>query len=215
MQNELNLNALRSRLPNFREEGLLKIIAERGQRHCFPAGTTIMDFGDLVRMMPVILEGSIKVSRQSEDASELLLYYLTAGESCAMTFDCTLEDRYSEIRAVAEEDSEILGLPLHLFADCMRFPSWQRFVLQSYSRRMNELIQTVDQVAFHQLDVRLEDYIQKRASLREDLTVYATHRDIANDLNVSREAVSRLLKVLEKRGMVSLGRNLVKLKKAA
>ena len=212
---QLTTEAVRSRLPVFREEGLLKIIVEQGHLHRFPAGTTIMDYGDLVRMMPVILAGSIKVSRESEDGSELLLYYLTAGESCAMTFDCSLADRYSEIRAVAEEDTELLGLPLHLFAECMRFPSWQRFVLESYSRRMNELIRTVDQVAFHQLDARLCDYIRKRAGLREDQTVYATHRDIANDLNVSREAISRLLKALQKRGIIKLSRHTIELAQVA
>ncbi|WP_116125855.1 Crp/Fnr family transcriptional regulator [Lewinella sp. IMCC34183] len=201
--------------PQFREPGLRDLIAAHGRVHHFSAGATLIDFGDPLRMMPLVLDGSIKVSRQSDDAAELFLYYLTAGESCAMTFDCSLADKRSEIRAVAEEDTRILGLPLSLFVDCMRFASWQQFVLQSYSRRMNELIFTVDQVAFCQLDVRLHDYLRKRAALRDDQTVHATHRDIANDLNVSREAVSRLLKMLEQRGTVQLGRNLVRLTPAA
>ena len=211
MNTTLTIQEIKSYFPEFSEEGLLQLLARHGRVHRMPAGTTLLDYGDPMRMIPLVLEGSVKISRQSEEASELLLYYLVGGDSCAMTFDCCTTGRTSEIRAVTEEDSVLFGLPLHLFSDLMRFVSWQRFVLSAYSRRMNELIQTVDQVAFQQLDVRLMDYVRRRAALRQDESVTATHRDIANDLNVSREAVSRLLKLLEKRGDVRLGRNVIHL----
>lgn len=94
-----------------------------------------MDYGDPIRMIPLVLEGSIKISRQSDDDAELFLYYLTAGDSCAMTFDGQANGGGSEIRAVAAEDARILGLPVQCFSSCMRFPSWQQFVLGAYSRR--------------------------------------------------------------------------------
>lgn len=171
-----------------------------------------MDYGNYVRMLPLIISGTIKVSRLSDDGSELFLYYLTRGESCTMTFSCCMSDRQSEIRAVAEEDTTILALPQQRLDEwMMRYKSWKNFVMKAYDQRMAELIATIDQVTFNQLDERLVEYIKKRATIREDQTINTTHQTIANDLNVSREAVSRLLKTLEKRGTIELSRNRIKL----
>lgn len=198
--------------PQFTDNQLRESLVRDGRPMRVPAGTVIIDYDDPVRMMPLVLDGNIKVSRLSDDGGELLLYFLGAGDSCAMTFTCCEENKRSEVKAVTEEDTTILGLPLDRFPEWMfRYRCWQQFVLQSYSRRMNELIFAVDQVAFNQLDVRLHNYIEKRASMRADQTVQATHRNIADDLNVSREAISRLLKALEKRGSIALGRNQIRL----
>ena len=171
-----------------------------------------MDYGNYVRMLPLIIKGTIKVSRLSDDGSELFLYYLTRGESCTMTFSCCMADRQSEIRAVAEEDTTILALPQQRLDEwMMRYKSWKNFVMKAYDQRMTELIATIDQVSFNQLDDRLIEYIKKRATIRDDNTINTTHQTIANDLNVSREAVSRLLKSLEKRGLIELSRNRIKL----
>ncbi|WP_116109061.1 Crp/Fnr family transcriptional regulator [Lewinella sp. IMCC34191] len=216
MNNTLSPDEVKSWFPAFTEAELRKTIADQGQIHRIPAGTVIMDYGQYVRMMPLVMEGSIKISRQSDDGSELFLYYLTHGDTCAMTFGCASVATHSEIRAVAVEDVTLLGLPKDRFSEwMMRYRSWSQFVLDSYSRRLSELIFTVDQVAFHQLDVRLHEYIQKRANLTDGVTVNATHRDIAEDLNVSREAVSRLLKTLQKRGTIKLSRNTIELAEVA
>ena len=212
MQQCLTPEEVKTWFPAFTDRQLRQTIADQGQIHRFPAGTVIMNYGDYVRMMPLVMEGTIKISRQSDDGSELFLYYLSQGDTCALTFGCASVTTHSEIRAVATEDTTLLGLPKDRFSEwMMRYRSWSQYVLDSYARRMNELIQTIDQVAFHQLDVRLYDYIQKRASLNGGTTVSATHRDIAEDLNVSREAVSRLLKKLEQRGAVRLAKNTVEL----
>ena len=214
MTPDINANDLFTLFPQFTDANLREAMIREGRQLSIPAGSTIIDYGDPVRMMPLLIRGSIKVSRLSQDGNELLLYFLAPGDSCAMTFTCCESDKRSEVKAVTDEDSFILGLPLDRFPDWMlRYPCWQQFVLQSYSRRMNELIFAVDQVAFNQLDVRLHDYIQKRARLSGKSTVTATHRSIAEDLNVSREAVSRLLKALEKKGTIELGRNEIRLLK--
>ena len=125
-----------------------------------------------------------------------------------MTFSCCMNAKQSEIRAVAEEDTVILGLPQRRLDEwMMRYTSWKNFVMQAYDQRMNELVRTIDLIAFQQLDERLLDYVSKRAAIRDDNTIYTTHQDIADDLHVSREAISRLLKSLENRGVVKLGRN--------
>ena len=196
--------------PFFTEIELRQTLAEQGTVHRFPTGMVIMDFGGYVRMLPLVLSGSIKISRMGAEGEELFLYYLGPGESCTMTFACCRHEKRSEIRAVAEEDTEILGLP-HLKLDewMMRYPSWKNFVMRSYDARMTELIQTIDQVSFQQLDTRLVSYLSERASLYPERAIPTTHQQIATDLNASREAVSRLLKGLEQRGQLRLERGRV------
>ena len=196
--------------PQFTEPGLQAELAELGEVRRLEAGELLIDFGAFVRMVPLVIEGSIKVSREAEDGSELFLYYLTRGDSCTMTFSCCLHNKRSAIRAVAEETTTLIALPRRVFDDwIMRYKSWKNFILQTYDTRLYALIDTIDQVTFYQLNERLEDYLHTRAALYPDRKVPATHLEIANDLHVSREAVSRTLKGLERRGMIELGRGWV------
>lgn len=212
MKDQLSTLEIRQYFPGFTEPELLQDIADHGRIHHFSEGDLIMDYGNYVKILPLIISGTIKVSRLSEDGSEIFLYYLTRGESCTMTFSCCMSNKQSEIRAIAEENTTILGLPQRKLDEwMMKYKSWKNFVMTAYDQRMNELITTIDQVTFHQLDKRLYDYIEKRAAIRADKSIQTTHQDIANDLNVSREAVSRLLKGLEKQGVIALGRNKIKL----
>jgi len=194
MKSQLSTEEVQQYFPGFAEPGLQQVIANQGRLHHFKEGDVVMDFGSYVRM------------------SELFLYYLSRGESCTMTFSCCMADKKSEIRAIAEEDTVVLGLPQqYLDVWMMRYKSWKNFVMLAYDQRMNELIKTIDQVTFHQLDERLYDYLKLRANVREDKTINTTHQTIADDLHVSREAISRLLKGLEKRGIIELGRNRIEL----
>ena len=212
MTNQLDLDQIRDYFPDFTEPELQQELMEKGRLHHFREGNKIMDYGEYIRMIPLILDGSIKVSRLAEDGNELFLYYLTRGESCTMTFSCCMADKQSQIRAVAEEDTTIFGLPHHLLDDwMMRYRSWKNFVLTAYDQRMNELVETIDQIAFQGLDQRLISYLQQRAEIGTDNIITSTHQQIAADLNVSREAISRLLKTLEKQGNIRLGRNKIEL----
>ncbi|THH40545.1 Crp/Fnr family transcriptional regulator [Neolewinella litorea] len=211
MPDQLSSEQVQRHFPTFVEPELQQAIAEQGRLHTIEAGGMLMDFGNFVRTIPLIISGAVKVSRLGDDGSELFLYYLRAGESCVMTFTCCVSDKRSQIRAVAEEDTTILALPKQTLDQwMMRYKSWKNFVMTAYDQRMEEMVQTIDQIAFRQLDERLYDYVIKRAGLRDDGTIQATHQEIADDLNVSREAISRLLKTLEKRGSIELGRNRIR-----
>jgi CRP/FNR family transcriptional regulator len=216
LKNQLSTEDIQQYFPDFTEPGLQQMLANEGRLHHFKEGEVIMDYGGYIRMLPLILSGTIKISRQSDDGSELFLYYLSRGESCTMTFSCCMRNKQSEIRAVAEEDSVVFALPQQRLDEwMMRYKSWKNFVMKAYDERMNELIKTIDQVAFHQLDDRLLDYIMKRTEIHKSRTISTTHQQIADDLHVSREAVSRLLKRLERSGTIELGRNLITLNKVS
>lgn len=206
------LSLIRKNYPQIAERQLQEDIAEVGNIMHFKAGELIMDFGAYVKLVPLIIEGSIKVSREDEEGNELFLYYLQPGETCSMSFTCCLMDKKSEIRTVAEENTTLIGIPTRYMDEWMsRYPSWKNFVMTSYDRRMLELVYTIDSIAFKKMDERLLDYLEKKAEANNNRTLQATHQEIAYDLNASREAVSRLLKQLEKDGIVELGRNRIKL----
>jgi CRP/FNR family transcriptional regulator len=205
---------LRKYYSNIAELGLQEEIAHIGKVMEFKAGEIIMDFGAYVKLIPLVVEGSIKVSREGDDVGEIFLYYLQPGESCTMSFTCCMMNKRSEIRTEAEEDTVVIAIPIRYMDDWMsRYQSWKNFVMMSYDHRMKELIRTIDEIAFKKMDERLLTYLQKKAQVTGSKMLNATHQEIAYDLNASREAVSRLLKQLEHDGYLKLGRNKITLAK--
>lgn len=212
--NQEVLELVRKNYPQLAEKALQEEIAKVGEIYRFKAGKAIMDVGSYVRMMPLLVEGSIKVSRENDDGKELFLYYLHPGEACTMSFTCCMMNKKSEIRTIAEDNVVMIGIPVRYMDEWMsRFQSWKNFVLTSYDKRMLELIQAIDSMAFQHMDDRLLEYLEKRAQAQQSKSIEATHQEIAYDLNASREAVSRLLKQLERSGRVKLGRNRIEIVK--
>lgn len=198
--------------PQLSEAELIEEIGNIGVLYRYKAGEVIMDFGSYIRMVPLLIEGSIKVVREGEDGNELFLYYLNAGEACSMSFTCCMMDKQSVIRTTAEDDTVLIGIPVK-YADqwLSKYKSWRNFVMLSYDNRMYELVLTIDNIAFRKMDERLLDYLQKKAAANNSQDIQTTHQEIAYDLNASREAISRLLKQLENMGHVELGRNRIKI----
>jgi CRP/FNR family transcriptional regulator len=163
-------------------------------------------------MMPIILSGVIKVSRTDEDGKELLLYYVNPNESCAMTFTCCMEQYPSEIRAVAEEDVEMLAIPINVMNEWLvKYPTWKSFVMKTIKNRFNELLKTIDQIAFQKLDERLIHYLKEKSKTTGSALINLSHEQIANDLATSRVVISRLLKTLENQKKLLLYRHQIKL----
>lgn len=212
MLDEQILDLVRKHFPNIAEKGLQEEIATVGKLTEFSAGTVIMDVGQYVKLVPLVIEGAIKVSREDEDGHELFLYYLQGGQTCSMSFTCCMMNKKSEIRTIAEENTKMIGIPIRYVDEWMtKYQSWKNFVMQTYDFRMMELVRTIDSIAFHHMDERLLAYLDKKAKATNSKVINATHQEIAYDLNASREAVSRLLKQLENDGRVKLGRNKIEL----
>lgn len=204
---------VKQHFPQFSEPLLQEAIAEHGKLLSFPSGQIIMDYDSFIKEVPLVIKGSIKVMREGQEGNELLLYFLNAGETCSVSFTCCMMDKRSSIRTIAEDDTTLISLPIKYVDLWMnQFKSWRNFVMLSYDARIMELVQTLDSVAFHKLDQRLLSYLQKKAQANQSHTIHVTHQEIAYDLNASREAISRLLKQLEKAGHLSLERNKVELR---
>lgn len=195
---------------NYFEQPLIDEIMEVGKLMEVPSGETIMDIGQYIRNIPLLLSGAIKVLREDEEGDELLLYYLEQGETCSVTMACCMGHTKSEIRAITETDARIIMVPVQKMEEWMgKYQGWRNYVFDSYHNRLNELLQTVDSIAFKNLDQRLVDYLKKKVEVTNDDKIRSTHQEIAYDLHTSRVVVSRLLKKLEKMKKVKLHRSYI------
>lgn len=176
------------------------------------AEDVIMDYGQIIRGIPLVLSGSIKIYRMDEDGKELLLYYVNSNESCAMTFTCCMEQKPSEIKAIAEEDVTMISIPVEYMDKwMMKYTTWKNFIMGTIHDRFNELLKTIDLIAFQKLDERLRHYLEQKAKNSGSKVLNLSHEDIATDLATSRVVISRLLKSLENNGLLLLYRNQIKL----
>ncbi|MFZ6012555.1 MAG: Crp/Fnr family transcriptional regulator [Bacteroidota bacterium] len=202
------------RFNNIFESDLIRELETKGKLLRIKAGDTILDIGQTVKQIPFVLEGSVKVFRTDEEGRELLLYYINPNESCAMTFTCCMQQYPSEIRAVAEDDVAILTLPVAIMDQWLvKYPTWKAFVMRTIRARFNEMLKTIDQIAFQKLDERLVSYLKEKSKLSGSTLVNLSHQQIADELATSRVVISRLLKKLENDKKVILFRNQVKILK--
>lgn len=196
------------------EDALLEEINKVGELKHIKAGEKLIEIGDYIRSMPLLVSGAIKILREDNNGDELILYFLERGDTCAMTLSCCMGQSKSEIRAVAETDAEIIMIPVQKMDEWMRtYRSWQSFILQSYHNRMSELLEAVDTIAFLKMDERLLKYLRDKAMVNHNDEIQVTHQQIAHDLHTSRVVISRLLKSLEHSGAITLHRNNIKVLK--
>jgi len=194
------------------EEELINEIVQVGTFKEVPEGYKLMEIGDFIRGMPLLISGAIKILREDEDGDELLLYYLEKGDTCSMTMACCMGDKKSEIRAIAETDAKLIMVPIQKMEEwTAKYKSWRNFVFNSYHVRLNELLSTLDNIAFQKMDERLIGYLKEKTRITKDDIIHSTHQEIAYDLHSSRVVISRLLKKLEEMGKIKLHRNYLKI----
>lgn len=199
--------------PQF-ESGLIELIEKNAVERSFNTGDVIMRTGQFIKSTVLVLEGQIKIYREDPDGGEFLMYYIGPGQACAVSMICALQSQTSEIMAQAEENTEVLLIPVQLMDEMMnRYKSWYQFVIQTYRNRFEELLTVIDNVAFHNMDERLEFYLKRHAERTGKNNIELSHQQIADDLNSSREVISRLLKKMEQKNIVKLNRNMIELVK--
>lgn len=172
----------------------------------------LLDTGEIIRTIPLVISGSLKIIRISDKDKELLLYYIGAGDTCVMTLTCCMERHPSEIRAIAENEVELFAVPVDLVDVWItKYSTWKSFIMRSIRSRFLEIISTVDEVAFQKLDERLIAYLRKKSLVTGSDLLDISHQQIADDMATSRVVISRLLKVLENDKKLLLFRNQIKL----
>jgi CRP/FNR family transcriptional regulator len=190
------------------EPELIDEIAEVGTYRKVEENEILMDIGDKFECIPLMLRGAIKISRETKDGEEIVLYFLERGDTCTITFGSGLQSNKSKVRGIAEKESEIISIPVEKLEEWMvKYKSWRTFVIDSYNIRLNEMLEAIDTLAFMKMDQRLFKFLTDKVQIMRSTTLNTTHQEIAVDLNTSRVVVSRLLKQLENEGKIKLYRN--------
>ena len=202
----MNKKDLKQLFPNLEEE-LYAEMELHGIVKNVKAGETILKVGQPIRSTMLIIDGLVKLYREDDEGKEFFIYLLNAGQACSLSMVCAAKQETSEVKAKALTDATVLAIPLEYMDQWMnKYKSWYQFVITSYRNRFEELLKTIDAIAFTGMDERLEYYLKKQVEkLGSHLKI--THQEIANDLNSSREVISRLLKKMETKNWLTIHRN--------
>jgi len=200
-----------NKLSSILETNLVNEIMKTGKMLKFNEGDIIIDYDKNIKSMPIILSGTVRVMKRDETGREILLYYLSSNDSCAMAYTCCMEARKSEIKAIAEDNVELISVPHEKLDEWLvKYPSWKSYIFNSFTQRFNELLKSLESVAFQKLDERLVNYLKNKTKVSGKKVVSLSHQQIADELGTSRVVVSRLLKQLENDKKVILYRNELK-----
>jgi CRP/FNR family transcriptional regulator, anaerobic regulatory protein len=193
--------------PQIREK-----LLEYGISKHFKEGDIILNENASIQAIPIVVSGSIRVMGTDEDSREILLYYIQAGETCIMSFLGGLHHDTSKVKAIAEEEVEVLFIGVEKIKLLIKdYPDWLNYIFRLYHKRFEELLNVVNDVAFKKMDERMLNFIHKKCALAHSKIIHITHEQLANELGTARVVVSRLLKQMEQEGLVKLGRNYISL----
>ncbi len=201
--NKLDARLALAMIDDLEDAGIVKVFAE---------GEIILDENDSIQALPLLKSGAVRVMRSDDEGREILLYYITPGESCIMSFLGGIHHDTSKIKAVAEEKCQILFIPIHKLSVLLKdHPDLLDYIFRLYHKRFEELLEVVNEVAFKKMDERLLSLIRKKCELNQSHNLYVTHEDLARELGTARVVVSRLLKQMESESLVKLSRNKISL----
>jgi len=207
----MNSNRLLEVFPTF-EKDLQEELLAKSEIRQFIAGEQLMRTGQYFKSTLLIVEGLVKVYREDDQGNEFFMYYLEPGQACALSMICALKAETSQIMAKAVKDTEVITIPLQFMDSWMsKYRSWYHFVLDTYRSRFEEMLVTIDHIAFRAMDERLLFYLKRHQETLHTSMIPVSHQEIADELNSSREVISRLLKKMEQIGKVKLHRNAIEI----
>lgn len=193
------------------EPELLAEIQKTGTYKEIPEGSKLVDIGQYVKVMPLLISGVVKVIREDVEGNEIFLYFLEQGDTCAMTMTCCIGHTKSKVKAIAETDTSLIMIPVQKIGKwTSQYRTWRAFLFETYHNRFMEVLETIDNIAFSKMDERLLRYLNDKVKVTQSDLIQTTHQQIAKDLNTSRVVISRLLKNLEHKNGVELGRNSIR-----
>lgn len=195
----------------FRDPAMVEELTKHARSRTFHKDDILMDIDQEIRFIPIVLEGCIRIIREDEDGNEAFLYHLYPGQTCAMSLTCCQAGKKSMIKAIAEDQTSILQIPVEVTSEWYQFTEWKVYISSNYHNRFAELLQVIDLIAFNNMDVQLHHYLKERCKAHQSNMLETTHQQIADELHTHREVISRLLRAMELKKLVRLGRNSIEL----
>lgn len=202
---------IKNAFPSF-DPHLIDRLVEIGEVRTFVEDDELLRTGQYFKNSMLLLEGLVKLYREGEDGNEFFMYYIQPGQACALSMICATKNETSAIMAKAVSSVKMLSIPIQYMDELMQeHKSWYYFVVENYRARFEELLQTIDSIAFKAMDERLEFYLKRAVETTNSKVLHINHQIIANELNSSREVISRLLKKMEQLGKLKMGRNAIEI----
>ncbi len=195
----------------FSDKALVSEIEKYTRLKSISKDDILMNAGDNIVFVPIVQSGVLRIVRQNDDGNEVFLYHLYPGQTCAMAINCCQSNKKSAVKAIAEDDTEVLLIPVNLVEEWMKYTEWKTFINSTYAQRFAELIEVIDLIAFNNMDKQVLHYLSERAKAANSKSIFITHQQIADELHTHREAVSRLLRTMENKNLLRLGRNTIEL----
>ena len=195
----------------FSDPLLIEEINSKSRRKTLSKDDVLIFPGEVLVFVPIVLSGALRIVREDGEGREVFLYHLYPSETCAMAVNCCQSKKKSMIKAIAEDETEVLLVPNDLIDQLFKYPEWKSFINNTNSNRFAELIDVVDLIALNSLDKKILNYLERKKEALHTSVLLITHQQIATELNTHREVVIRLLRTMHERGIVKLGRNTVEL----
>lgn len=159
------------------EDALIEEIAQIGKYQCLKRGELLMEIGSFIKYMPLLLNGSVKIVREDKEGNELLLYFIERGDTCAFSLTCCIGNKKSEIKAQVVEDVEIILIPVEKLDEWIcKYQTWKNFIFESYNVRLDEMLETIDSLAFMKMDERLYKFLTDKVKLIGSTNITNTHQ---------------------------------------
>jgi CRP/FNR family transcriptional regulator, anaerobic regulatory protein len=168
-------------------------------------GELLIRTGQNIRSALLVLDGTVKIYREDDQGNEFFMYYIDAGKACTISLVCALGQETSGLMAKAVTEATLVSIPVQYVDEWMgKYKSWAQFALSSYRERFDELLQTIDHIAFRNMDERLVFYLKRHQQQFKTDRIDLPFTEIAQELNSSREVISRLMRKLADKGVVKL-----------
>lgn len=210
--NEACFQQLTSRFEYLFEPKLINEICRFGKVVTVASQTVLMERGQAITHMPLVIDGAIKVMTEDKNGVELLLYYLESGDTCTVTINCCTRSAKSAVRAITETEVAVIFIPVEKIEEWMvTYKTWRAYILESYSTRLDEMLAAIDNLVFNSMEDRIRKYIHDKAWTMKTEVLDMSHADIAKDLHSSRVVISRIMKKLELEGYIEQYRGRIKL----
>lgn len=188
---------------SFLKPELVDTILAESDIKAFPKGTEILREEQYVKVLPIVVDGLVKVYSRF-DERELLLYYIEPAQSCVMSFYAALNNTPSKVFAVTEEDSNIILIPVQYLPKWLQeYPKFNELFYHQFNLRYSELLTTISNLLLDKMDKRLYDHLIRKTEMIHNKTIKISHGQLANELGTAREVVSRVMKKLETEGKVT------------
>ncbi|MBL7471563.1 Crp/Fnr family transcriptional regulator [Robertkochia sediminum] len=193
------------------EKNLLEEMLEVGMPRTIQEGELLIDIGDELTHIPLILDGVVKIIRKDKHGCELSIYYLEPGDTCSISFANCINKKTSIFKGLAETEVHVLAIPVDLIDDWLvKYKSWRHFIIDSYHFRLLEMVETVDSLAFLKMEQRIWKYLTDKVKISNEVDLELTHQQIAEDLNSTRVVITRILKKLHEEEKIYSTRNRVR-----